>query len=94
MGSFGYPELFINTFVSSTARYPHSTGDVDHGTYIINTPGRYKLCEDNTFNPNPPIGTQTAAEAFDPDFPSTTPTRLHSDSLAPLLLRLMVSRLI
>ena len=44
----------------------------DDGTFIIDRPGAYKLCEDITFGPNGPAPGQTpAADAFDPIFDGT-----------------------
>ena len=40
--------------------------DVAEGTLIIDTPGVYSLCEDITFNPNPPLDTVSPADAFNP----------------------------
>lgn len=36
------------------------------GTLVIDTPGSYRLCEDITFNPNPPTSDRSPAECFDP----------------------------
>ena len=42
--------------------------DFDGGTYVISTPGVYKLCSDIVFGPNGPTAELSAAEAFDPPF--------------------------
>lgn len=42
--------------------------DFAQGTYIIDQPGQYRLCEDITFKPNPPEVGQSPAEAFQPDY--------------------------
>ena len=48
------------------------SADFDHGTLIIDRPGQYKLCEDISFKPNPPLRGNDAAtppaEYFQPDF--------------------------
>lgn len=40
--------------------------DFTGGTLVIDTAGLYRLCEDITFNPNPPSDTVSPADAFDP----------------------------
>jgi len=44
------------------------SADFDYGTYIIDRPGKYRLCEDITFDPNPPRSGQHVSEAFQPDY--------------------------
>eukprot|EP00977_Amphora_coffeiformis_P029102 scaffold38788_cov221-Amphora_coffeaeformis.AAC.2 len=36
------------------------------GTLVLDSPGSYRLCEDITFDPNPPKGDLSPAECFDP----------------------------
>ena len=55
----------VNTPQDATCLYQD---DFTAGTYIINTPGEYRLCEDITFNPNPPAAGESPAEAFQPDY--------------------------
>ena len=45
-----------------------TTADFSSGTFLIDKPGTYKLCEDITFDPFPPTGNETAAEAYDVSF--------------------------
>lgn len=56
-----------NANTPSTARCLFQE-DFASGTFVINQPGQYRLCENISFKPNPPGVGQTPAEAFQPDY--------------------------
>lgn len=46
--------------------FPLLQGDFEQGTKLIDSPGKYKLCEKIVFDP--PMGGGSPAEAYDPNF--------------------------